>query len=126
MLELPGRGREELLSDGFVEVCKASDVPGMMPRRVEVDGKGILICRHRMSFRAIGELCPHKGASMQHGVVMGGHIICPLHQYEFDLQTGQPKARRCGWATVYPCEVTDNTVFVNPDPLGDLEQGPAF
>jgi len=117
MLRLPGKGREALVDDGYVEVCGTDEVPAMMPRRVEIDGLGILICRHRMGFRAMGEACPHKGASMQHGVVMGGHLICPLHQYEFSLDTGQPRLRRCGWAPVYPCEVADGRVFVKPDPM---------
>src|SRR5690606_35540529 len=32
MLRLPGKGREALVDDGYVEVCGTDEVPAMMPR----------------------------------------------------------------------------------------------
>lgn len=37
---------------------------------------------------AIDNICPHQGASLGLGEIKGDEIICPLHQWRFNVKTG--------------------------------------
>ena len=37
---------------------------------------------------ALDNVCPHRGGPLSEGTVEGGKIVCPWHQYEYDLATG--------------------------------------
>ncbi|MDI3313474.1 MAG: Rieske 2Fe-2S domain-containing protein [Mycobacterium sp.] len=60
------------------------------PRRVEVDGVGLVVCRVGVDGKvaAFGELCPHLAAPMSDGWVDRGRIVCPWHGSRFDAETG--------------------------------------
>ena len=70
----------------------------------------------RLALLRIGELihvfdaqCPHRGADLSQANINGaGELICPLHQYRFDLKTGQVKSGYCGDLEIFPCELKEN------------------
>jgi nitrite reductase/ring-hydroxylating ferredoxin subunit len=37
---------------------------------------------------AIDNLCPHQNASLGLGEIIEDEVICPLHQYRFNIKTG--------------------------------------
>lgn len=43
---------------------------------------------------AMDNLCPHQGASMGMGDIVGDEIICPLHQYRFNIKNGSCNIER--------------------------------
>jgi nitrite reductase (NADH) small subunit len=107
--------RQELIDAGFRSVCRIQDIPRMMPRKVDLDGRSILLCRDRDEVFAVDEICPHKQLSMAYGVVFDGTITCPHHQYVFELGTGRCRRRRCAPVMTYPVELFDEVVFVQAD-----------
>lgn len=97
-------------------------------RRVEIDGRGVLVVRaENGNFYAVADTCPHQGARLSEGVVTGefsassvgtteltrfGEIVrCPWHNFSFDLATGesllQPERYR---VKAYPARVEDGRV----------------
>lgn len=102
----------KLLESGFTKACAVDEIPQMMPRKVDVDGRSVLLCREAGEVWAVDEICPHKQRSMAYGVVFGGKITCPHHQYEFDLDTGRCNRRRCAPVMTYEVEVFEDTVYV--------------
>lgn len=48
--------------------------------------------------------CPHRGGPLADGLTGGGTLICPLHAWKFDLQTGTALTGECGLKT-YPARV---------------------
>lgn len=62
-------------------------------RRVVVDGdEPILVVAHEGSFFAMANICIHKQRELMKGVVLNGRLVCPGHQWAFDLD--------CGWEAV--------------------------
>lgn len=55
---------------------------------------------------AIDNLCPHQNASLGLGEIKGDEIICPLHQYRFNLKTGACNIEKYG-VNRYIVEVSD-------------------
>jgi nitrite reductase/ring-hydroxylating ferredoxin subunit len=103
---------DELEEAGYQAVCSTDEVGYPMPKLVEVNGRGVLICREDDSYFAVDEICPHENQSMKFGVVFDGEITCPHHQYRFKLDDGRCNRRRCAPVQTYPCEVVDGTVWV--------------
>lgn len=95
----------------FEPVCRLEDVPEQMPRKVQVHNRGVLICRQGDEVFAVDEICPHKNQSMERAPLVDGEIICPHHQYRFDLKTGRCN-RRCAPVQTYEVKVEDGQVWV--------------
>ena len=45
--------------------------------------------------------CPHRGGPLADGLLGGSTLVCPLHEWSFDLQSGMAIHGQCGIA-VYP------------------------
>lgn len=104
---------ESLFDQGFVRVCGYAQVPEIMPYKAIIDGRSVLICRTPDGgVSAVDEMCPHKVQSMAFGVVHEGKIICPHHQYAFDLETGKSSMRRCPPVEVFQALVQGDEVYV--------------
>lgn len=100
------------MSDSSTFLCRVDAVPALRPLRVEKHGRGILVCAEDGEIYAFDETCPHKQLSMEHGVVLQGTLICPWHQYRFNLESGRCNRRRCAPATTIPVVVRDGEVHL--------------
>ncbi|HEX7021875.1 MAG TPA: DUF2231 domain-containing protein [Trueperaceae bacterium] len=69
-------------------VLNASDLEENRPRRVEVDGKAVLLYRDSAQTYAIGAVCSHAGGPLDEGSIQGCLVECPWHNSVFDLRTG--------------------------------------
>ena len=106
---------QALIDRGLLRACGGQEVPAVMPVKVSLAGRSLLVCRGEDGFFTVDELCPHKQESMAYGVVHGGKIICPHHQYSFDLHTGKCNIRRCAPLQTYATELSDDgDVYVKP------------
>jgi nitrite reductase/ring-hydroxylating ferredoxin subunit len=99
---------------GWRYACEASAVGPMLPLAVEVAGERMLICRDDETVVAVDELCPHKAESMRFGVVFEGSLMCPHHQYRFNLKSGAANTRRCAPLRIFATQVVDGQVWVQP------------
>jgi nitrite reductase/ring-hydroxylating ferredoxin subunit len=77
------------MSDGFVPVTKASDVPpgGMIV--VAIDRERIMLANVAGQFYAMRDMCGHRNAPLSRGKLDGHIVECPLHFAQFDVRTGR-------------------------------------
>ena len=75
------------LDVGWTPVLSVRALNGQ-PRRVEVDGIGVVLHRDGDDIVAVGEYCPHLGAPMSDGWVDRGRVVCPWHGARFDCGSG--------------------------------------
>ena len=78
-------------------------------RRVEVEGRGLVVVRKGEQVFVLRDICPHQGAHLSTGCVggnslaslpgdeigygqMGEILACPWHGWEFDVRTGRSLA----------------------------------
>lgn len=98
----------------FVTVAAVQDVPPGRGTAVSVQGWRIALFHVNGTFYAIDDACPHKGASLAPGPVVGTDVLCPLHLARFDLCTGavlSPPARR--GVRAFPVRVVGDEVQVD-------------
>ena len=57
-------------------------------------------------------VCPHAKAKLHLGKVLeNGHIECPLHRYQFDLNSGISNTIDCGGLEVFPVKQEINDIY---------------
>jgi nitrite reductase/ring-hydroxylating ferredoxin subunit len=65
-------------------------------------GKQIVLARRGGKLFALDSACPHEGGRIVGGPLLEGRfVLCPLHNYRFDVETGRAWNDVCGKARVY-------------------------
>jgi nitrite reductase/ring-hydroxylating ferredoxin subunit len=101
-------------SDAFRRLIALDRCRSQAGVRVELDGYELAvfsIC-DPPEIHVIDNECPHAGGDLSAGLVRGGIVYCPWHEWGFVLANGQstisPEAR----VRHYPSEVRDGFVYV--------------
>lgn len=67
---------------------------------------------------AASDRCPHKGGPLSEGIVHGQKVTCPLHNWVFDLNTGQAQGADEGQISVYPVQVSGDRILLDAEAVG--------
>lgn len=62
---------------------------GRAPCAIEVEGHAIALFHHEDAFRAISNVCNHKGGPLCEGPMNGEFVRCPWHGWEYSVVTGR-------------------------------------
>jgi len=73
---------------GWVRVAEARQIPPGTGRTVLAEGRRLALFNDGGEFFAIDDTCPHRGASLGEGLLVGGRVICPWHSWIFDVRSG--------------------------------------
>jgi len=94
------------------EEAKKRIVPDV-PQRLIVHGKHICLVLHAGQFLAVQDACTHNSESLSKGRVnYVGEIICPWHNYRFDLKTGRACDSSSADLMTYPIKVNAEGFFI--------------
>src|ERR671918_1763664 len=77
------------MSEDFVKVANAKDVPPSQMKEVEVNGESICVANVEGKYYAIGSICTHEGGPLADGTLEGYEVECPWHNSKFDVRTGE-------------------------------------
>jgi NAD(P)H-dependent nitrite reductase small subunit len=86
-------------------------------RCIEIGDLQVGLFRLPEGLFAIENMCPHRGAPLHDGHVTNGMVVCPWHQWQFNLKDGVCKNIPNVKVAAYPVEVRDGAIWVN------LEEG---
>jgi len=95
-----------------------ADLAELEFRPFKVGERYVLVSRTASGLSAIDDMCNHAGCLLSGGFLEGAAIVCPCHEYTFDLATGAnvtvPKL--CDDQTRFPLKVVDGALVVTlPD-----------
>lgn len=82
-------------------------LPDSRIKKVSLGNREIGIVRKGDRIYGFNAFCPHRGASLIQGTIHTDEIICPLHHYRFELQTGKVKAGECPELETFLCDLSD-------------------
>jgi len=83
------------------------------PRLLIVREKRICIVRHNGEFLAVQNNCTHSGGSLSQGTInFLGEVVCPSHQYQFNLKTGRENGQRSNDLECFPIKETEEGIFI--------------
>jgi naphthalene 1,2-dioxygenase system ferredoxin subunit len=102
------------MSDNWVDVTSADDVPEDDVIGVDIAGKSLALYQVDSEIYATDNLCTHGNARLCDGFLEGHEIECPLHQGKFDIRNGKAM---CAPLTedvrTYPVRIEGSRVFVD-------------
>ena len=73
----------------WVKLCRRDELPAEgQAKEFSVAGRTLCVATLGGKPLALNNVCPHRGGPLAEGTVEHGKIVCPWHQWEFDLVTG--------------------------------------
>jgi len=96
----------------LVFVCELQDIPGGEARAFDVEGYNLAIFNTGDELYALENPCPHMGAALAEGEMIGGSVCCHEHGWMIDLLSGEALERDWAQVATYPVEVQDGKVYV--------------
>lgn len=57
--------------------------------------------------------CPHKGGPLSEGIVHGQSVTCPLHNWVFDLNSGEAQGADSGRIDTYPVRLENGRILLD-------------
>jgi len=86
-------------------------------RRVDVAGTAVAVFWDGRRWIAVADACPHMGASLADGHLVGDELQCSWHEWRYDTTTGQCPLRAWAKVRVYETKVEDAALWIKvPEP----------
>lgn len=82
--------------------CAEADLPAGRAKVVRLRDRVVALFHRPEGVRAIDDACPHRGASLADGHVVGGDVICPWHAWPFNLADGRSNGSDFWCVSAYP------------------------
>jgi nitrite reductase (NADH) small subunit len=98
----------------LLEVGTVADVTKRKRVVVEHEGTQIVVVAHDGRFFALDNICIHRQRELAKGVVLKDRLVCPGHQWAFDLATGW-EAVKGECQPTYDVSVVEGTVLVDTE-----------
>lgn len=112
-------------SEIWEDVGPASGFKRNRGRRVVIGEVPVAIYRTKERWVAIDDTCPHMGASLADGIVLGETIQCPWHEWRYHVETGQCPLRPWARVRVHEIRVEKGRVLVRrPEPAATPAEPP--
>ncbi len=93
-------------------VGNVSDFAEESLNAIDVEGRAIVVIRHKGAFHAVPDRCTHAKKPLSDGSLEDGKVVCCYHGARFDLETGKPGLPAVKPLARYAVEVEGDEVFV--------------
>ncbi|MDF3607061.1 nitrite reductase small subunit NirD [Paracoccus sp. DMF-8] len=98
----------------FVDIGALEDIPAQGARLVRTAQGCIAVFRTGDDrLFALDDRCPHKGGPLSEGIVHGDRVTCPLHNWVFDMNSGQAQGADSGAVRTYPVAVENGRILLD-------------
>lgn len=82
-------------------------------RLLIINNKKIGLVHTKMGFRAFDNACQHQHEPLHKGLITPyGEVVCPLHHYRYNLETGQEAENRCNAMHIYAVKTNRHGLFI--------------
>jgi sulfoxide reductase heme-binding subunit YedZ len=110
------RERTRAAGDGFIEICRADEIPENRARIACLGGERVAVFRYGGKISAVGNVCRHQGGPLGEGRIIGGCITCPWHGYQYLPESGAAPPPFTEKVPSYRTRVVAGRVLVHPRP----------
>lgn len=96
------------------KICALADIPPLGARVVQQEKGGDIAVFRTADDEvfALHDKCPHKGGPLSQGIVAGKKVICPLHSWNIEFETGQAVAPDVGHCAKFAVKVDGGDVYL--------------
>lgn len=99
---------------GLLDIGALEDIPQQGARVLKTAFGCVAVFRTAEDrVYALDDRCPHKGGPLSEGIVHGDRVTCPLHNWVFDLKTGEAQGADEGRVRTWDAQVVAGRVLVD-------------
>jgi nitrite reductase (NADH) small subunit len=96
-----------------IRVCRLEEIPLGLGRAFNIHGYSIAIFRPRSGrVHAMDNECPHRGGPLADGLLAGDRVVCPLHAYKFNLESGECEQKNICSVNTWIVQIHDGWLHV--------------
>ena len=97
----------------WTQIARIEDIPRLGARVLQTETMDIALFRTADDrVFALRDRCPHKGGPLSQGIVHGGTVTCPLHNWKIDLASGEAQGPDTGCTRTYEVKVEERRVYL--------------
>jgi nitrite reductase (NADH) small subunit len=97
----------------WIKIGSLSDIPRLGARTIETAQGQVAVFRTKADeVFALFNRCPHKGGPLSEGIVTGKLVVCPLHGWTIDLESGKATAPDEGCTRPVPSRLINGEIFL--------------
>lgn len=101
----------EVAEGDWVRVASVAEVRRARKMLVEVGRHKVALFWHKDAPFALQNTCIHKKRHLVRGTMLGDRVICPGHQWAFEIETGYERTQDACQPT-FPTKVEGDDVYV--------------
>ena len=106
----------------WIRVTDVANIPLREGREVVIGTRTIAVFNLGDRYLAVDNRCPHKQGPLADGIVTGASVVCPLHAWRVNLETGAVERPTVGvgqCVRAYATRVDDGVICIEmPAGLG--------
>jgi nitrite reductase (NADH) small subunit len=103
----------------WVEVGTTDELAKARKKVVQAGDRSIVVIWHDGQPYAFDNICIHKQRELVGGVILNGRLVCPGHQWAYELGTGYCRERD-RFQPVFAVRVDGDKVYVEGGADGDV------
>ena len=96
----------------FMKAASLSELSPGSAKVVEVAGKTIALFNVGGTIYAIDNTCLHQGGPLGEGELAGEIVVCPWHQWEYNVRTGEVVGNNSLKVATYAVQIEGNDIKV--------------
>ncbi|MCW3999697.1 MAG: Rieske (2Fe-2S) protein [Candidatus Bathyarchaeota archaeon] len=101
--------------EGYVEGIAESELKEGAMKMARLEGTPVLFIKLNGKLYVIDDRCPHMGCSFAGGSLDGNFVVCPCHDWRFDLESGEYEENPSYVLVTYPHKVVDGKIWVKTE-----------
>ncbi|HWZ04366.1 MAG TPA: Rieske 2Fe-2S domain-containing protein [Mucilaginibacter sp.] len=81
-------------------------------KKIKAGNKSICLVGYEGEIFALSVRCPHAGGDLSLGWCNNGKLVCPIHRYSFDLQSGKGSEGQNDYINTYPVKIEGQFIYI--------------
>ncbi len=100
-------------SDDYQPIIDENELQEGKPKPIRIQGIPLLLIKQNGEIYVIDDRCPHMACKFSGGKLEGNDVVCPCHDWRFNLQTGECPEHPGYELVKYQFRVEDGKIWVN-------------
>ena len=97
----------------FVKVASVDELKSGQGKTVTANGEEVALFNVNGKFFAISNICAHRGGPLGEGELEGQIVTCPLHGWQYDVETGECQTMPGSQVKHYEVKIEGKDVLVS-------------
>lgn len=81
-------------------------------KKVKAGNKSICLVGYEGEIFALSSICPHAGEDLSRGWCKDKKIVCPVHRFSYNLNTGKGSEGQNDYVDVFPIQIKGQDIYI--------------